>query len=117
MHVGRGHERLFSLCPSGYIVSVRGGPMRERFDDINLNLSPMPKVDIVGDAASLPILDDSLDAVLCKAVLEHVPNPWAVIADIYRCLKPGGYVLIEVPFPPALPSFATGFLPLHHRRH
>jgi len=81
-HVGRGHERLFSLCPRGHIVNVGGGPMRERFDYINLNIGPMPNVDIVGDAARLPVLSGSLDAVVCNAVLEHVPDPWAVVAEI-----------------------------------
>jgi Methyltransferase domain len=37
-------------------------------------------VDHVGPAHDLPVPDEAYDAVLCTQVLEHVPNPDAVIA-------------------------------------
>ena len=58
----------------------------------------MENVDIIGDAASLPCLSNSISGVVCNAVLEHVPDPWRVVGEIYRVLQPGGHVLIEVPF-------------------
>ncbi len=39
----------------------------------------------------------NFDAVLMLNVLEHVPDPDAVLADIRRALRPGGVVLIRVP--------------------
>lgn len=39
---------------------------------------------------SLDIANDSVDVVVCNQVYEHVPDPKALIAQIYRILKPGG---------------------------
>jgi len=54
--------------------------------------------DIVGDIHNLPFGDNSLDAVICLAVLEHVEEPQQAVKEIYRVLKPGGYCFIYVPF-------------------
>jgi SAM-dependent methyltransferase len=50
-----------------------------------------------GDAARLPFADNSFDRVLCSEVLEHVPDPDAVLAEISRILKPGGLFAVSVP--------------------
>ncbi len=54
--------------------------------------------DIVGDIHDLPFGDNTLDAIICIAVLEHVEEPWRAIQEMYRVLKPGGYCFIYVPF-------------------
>ncbi len=38
----------------------------------------------------IPIDDQSVDRVLCKNVLEYVPNPETTIGEFHRILKPGG---------------------------
>lgn len=45
-----------------------------------------------------PIADESIDTVLCTETLEHVPEPSAFLAEAGRCLKPGGRLLLTVPF-------------------
>lgn len=54
--------------------------------------------DIVGDIHDLPLEDNSVDAVICIAVLEHVEEPQRAARELYRVLKPGGYCYIYVPF-------------------
>lgn len=54
--------------------------------------------DIVGDVMDLPLPDASYDAVLCLAVLEHVPRPWDAMREMRRVLKPGGRLVLYVPF-------------------
>lgn len=43
--------------------------------------------------AELPLPDGVADAALFIWVLEHVPDPQAVIADAARCLRPGGRLI------------------------
>lgn len=54
--------------------------------------------DIVGDIHKMPFDDNSIDAIFCLAVLEHVENPFTAVEEMYRTLKPGGYCYIYVPF-------------------
>jgi hypothetical protein len=62
-----------------------------------LDVAPAYSVDVVGDARSMPFCDASMDVVLITQVLEHVPDPIAVIGEIRRVLKPGGTLLLSVP--------------------
>lgn len=63
-------------------------------------MDPVPDFhpDIVGDIHALPFADNSQDAIICIAVLEHVENPIKAMREMYRVLKPGGYCFIYVPF-------------------
>lgn len=63
-------------------------------------LDPVPdyQPDIVADIHHLPFLNDSEDAFVCIAVLEHVENPHQAMKEMHRVLKPGGYCLLYVPF-------------------
>ncbi len=42
------------------------------------------------DAESLPLVDNSFDAVTCTQVLLYVANADLAIEELYRVLKPGG---------------------------
>jgi len=41
---------------------------------------------------------DEFDAVLCTQVLEHVADLDQIIGEIAKCLKPGGTLIVAVPF-------------------
>ena len=62
-----------------------------------LDVAPAYSVDVVGDARIMPFSDGSMDVVLATQVLEHIPDPIAVIGEIRRVLKPGGTLLLSVP--------------------
>jgi SAM-dependent methyltransferase len=46
----------------------------------------------------LPLPDASIDSALMSSVLEHIAEPRHLLQELHRCLAPGGYVVIEVPF-------------------
>lgn len=50
-----------------------------------------------GSVAHLPLRDSCVDAVVCKDVLEHVPDPRVVVREVARVLRPGGLVYVSVP--------------------
>lgn len=45
-----------------------------------------------------PFDDGEFDSVLCNQVFEHVFNPDEFLLEIHRVLKPGGVLLLTVPF-------------------
>jgi SAM-dependent methyltransferase len=54
-------------------------------------------LDIVGDLGSLPLRDNSFDAVLLVVVLEHTSDPSRVLCELHRVLRPQGRLLLAVP--------------------
>src|SRR5437868_3362364 len=51
----------------------------------------------VGNAEELPYKSDFFEAVFCLEMLEHVDDPQAVLSEIRRVMKKGGYGVILVP--------------------
>jgi SAM-dependent methyltransferase len=54
--------------------------------------------DVFYDGKTLPFSDRCFDSMLASEVLEHVFNLDAILAEMYRVLKPGGVLLITIPF-------------------
>ena len=50
---------------------------------------------LIADAADLPLADASVDGAFCSNLLEHTPNAEAVIREIQRVLRPGGWGYIS----------------------
>lgn len=64
-----------------------------------LEVYPSLSADVIVEPDCLyPLKSDSLDGVGCFAVLEHTRQPWLVVQEIYRMVKPGGKVWIDWPF-------------------
>ncbi|HWW22098.1 MAG TPA: methyltransferase domain-containing protein [Steroidobacteraceae bacterium] len=51
----------------------------------------------VSDAHRLPLTSESVSRVICTEVLEHVDDPTAVMAELFRVGRPGALYLITVP--------------------
>jgi SAM-dependent methyltransferase len=57
-----------------------------------------PHTVLVADAHRLPFDDGVFDGVWIQAVLEHVLEPAAVVAELHRVLRAEGLVYAETPF-------------------
>lgn len=77
-------------------------------------------IDIVSDAADIPVADGSFDAVLCTEVLEHVYEPIRVIQEAARVLAPGGHLFLSAPLGSGLHQephhYYGGYTPHFYRR-
>lgn len=97
--LGRSSATAIKGIPKGdVILNLGSGVSVVREDVINIDFFPFDNVDFVADISNLPFADNSVDAVICEEVLEHVANPINVISEIYRVMKPGALVYIVVPF-------------------
>ncbi len=54
--------------------------------------------DLVYDGKTLPFKDGEFDALLCTQVLEHVFTPVDFLRELARVLRPGGRMILSVPF-------------------
>lgn len=56
------------------------------------------QIDVFYDGLTLPLEDNSFDSVLSTEVFEHVFNLEDMISELHRVMKPGGTILITMPF-------------------
>jgi SAM-dependent methyltransferase len=88
-----------ALARRGYdVVGVDASP---RMVDVARTRAARDRVDATFEvhdvSAPLRFADASLEGVLAILVLQHLPHPEAFIAEIRRCLRPGGHVLTTAP--------------------
>lgn len=65
--------------------SIEGDRLQGKFEAVRL------------DDGRIPLPDGCADVVTCFAVLEHVPQEGAALAEMRRVLRPGGRLVVSVP--------------------
>jgi SAM-dependent methyltransferase len=78
-------------------LNLGSGPMAEG-SFMNVDMESYPGVTLCADVHSLPIRENSVDAVCCMQLLEHVVDPHKVVDEAWRVLKPGGEIFLSAPF-------------------
>jgi ubiquinone/menaquinone biosynthesis C-methylase UbiE len=96
-------------CGPGWFWAAAAAMVPERLDVTLADLSPgmvreaedrcrsLPFGSLQGrqaDVTALPFADNSFDAVIAMHMLYHLADPAAGIAEIYRVLKPGGFLAV-----------------------
>lgn len=78
-------------------VSILGVDPSETFLDVAQSSVDDPRVSFeVADGADVPLADDAVDAAVSGLVLNFVPDPVAMLAEMRRVTRPGGIVAIYV---------------------
>ncbi len=77
-------------------------------------------IDFVSEADAIPVPDASFDVIICTEVLEHVPEPIAVVREFGRILAPGGRLILTAPLGSGVHQepyhFYGGYTPYWYRR-
>lgn len=97
-------EQLVALDPQAAILDVGAG--RGDFADLfagrdclALDVYPYPEVDIVCDLTQTnPFREAAFDALSLMNVLEHIYDAHALLRALSGMLKPGGALIVAVPF-------------------
>lgn len=104
-----GHEPKFKT-----VLNLGGGNKRYGFfNEVNIDIVPLPNVDVVGDAHCLPFKSNAFDLVIADGVLEHVKDPRKVIGEMHRVLKKVGTVYdVMIPFLQRYHGYPSDYLRL-----
>jgi SAM-dependent methyltransferase len=118
-------RRLLSANPAPQRILVVGAGDAGRLFEVDgaewvlTDVVSFPGIDVLCDAQELPFENETFDAAIAIAVLEHVPDPNQAAGEIYRVLRPDGLVYAETPFLQQVHMGAwdfTRFTALGHRR-
>jgi ubiquinone/menaquinone biosynthesis C-methylase UbiE len=65
---------------------------------ISSDISPTENTDVICDAQDMIFLDGEADLIAAFEVMEHIPDTNMFLSEVNRVLRPGGYIVISVPF-------------------
>ncbi|HJV21891.1 MAG TPA: class I SAM-dependent methyltransferase [Holophagaceae bacterium] len=86
------YEHLFRP----YVTAHEGVDFAPTFQDSeNARIN---RADRIYSGSELPYDSESFETVLCTQVLEHAPDPKALLLECARVLRPGGHLILTVPF-------------------
>ncbi|RDJ98742.1 class I SAM-dependent methyltransferase [Paraburkholderia lacunae] len=89
---------LIKKHKDGIILDCGAGSRPTCYSNVvNFEIASYASTDVRGVGEVLPFRDNSFDAVLSIAVLEHVKDPFLCAREIARVLKPGGDLYCCVP--------------------
>ncbi len=95
-----------AVIPGARVLDVGAGdaPYRNYFPHAVYETADFCKIDkpyaditYICDLRSLPVGNEQYDHVLMTQVIEHLPEPLAVLVEINRVLKPGGCLWLSGP--------------------
>ncbi len=83
----------------GIILDCGAGLRNEYYSNIvNYEIANYWSTDVLGVGEQLPFKENTFDAIVSVAVLEHVKDPFQCSKEIIRVLKPGGKLFSAIPF-------------------
>jgi len=101
-------EKMAEISKEKLVLDVGGGDRFQKWlqeykdlfkecDYKTMDYDSFTGANVVGDIHTIPMNDESVDAIICSSVLEHIENPTQAVAEMKRILKPGGKIFVYVP--------------------
>jgi SAM-dependent methyltransferase len=68
-------------------------------DAIGIDSNPRTSADVIHDLGVLPypFPDNEFDLIICRHVIEHVPDVMSFVSELHRISKPAGVIKIVTP--------------------
>jgi SAM-dependent methyltransferase len=88
--------------PAALDIGCGNSPYRALLESRGLSVKTMDidnasKPDVIGAVEDTKLPEASLDLILCTQVLEHANRPDLGVQEIFRILRPGGYLIATAP--------------------
>ena len=99
-------EKATAAYASGRVLDIGCGnkpylnwftPRATQYLGCDIVQSDQNRVDIISAATDLPLRENTVDTVFSTQVIEHVADHRKLLAEAFRVLKPGGYLILSAP--------------------
>jgi len=101
-------EKIKEISKERIVLDVGGGerfqkwlaPYKGLFSNCDYKTMDYDKstgADVVGDIHNIPLENESIDAIICSSVLEHVVDPKKAVIEMKRVLRPSGKLFVYIP--------------------
>src|ERR1041385_8418377 len=96
-----------SIAPNALVLDAGSGKQqyKPKFAHCRYESADFEKVDktyapsaYTCDLRKIPVEDQRFEAIVFTQVMEHLPDPGAVLNELHRVLKPGGRLFYTGPF-------------------
>ena len=99
LDAGAGDQRFKEYCQHlNYVsqdIALYDGEGDGKGIHVNKDFNSL---DITSDIISIPVENESFDAIMCIEVLEHVVDPVKAMKELDRILKKNGTLILTTPF-------------------
>jgi SAM-dependent methyltransferase len=98
LNIGCGCTGEIAAWPAAVKIAV--DPLLYAYQNLGMLINDAPgtnqTVYLSVGIEGLPLLDESVDIVICRNALDHMPNPALGLAQLWRVLKPNGTFFLSV---------------------
>lgn len=98
LDIGCGNGALLFQFRNSFECLVGLEYSAQRLSQARINLAEHNFVPVVGSAEAMTaIASGSIDQIVSADTIEHVPDVYGAVSEMYRVLKPGGMLIINTP--------------------
>jgi len=98
LDIGCGSGHLLYQFREGFesLIGLEYSP--HRLEQARVNLEGWPFIPICGSAEDLSAIDsNSIDQIISADTIEHIPDVYKAVQEMYRVLRPTGRLIINTP--------------------
>ncbi len=116
LDVGSGTAQIpIELCrrhPTAHVIAIDMAEHMLRVGQANLEREKLTdRIELrLCDAKRMPFADRTFDVVMSNSIAHHIPEPFAVFAEMARFVKPGGVIFVRDLLRPSDDSALRGFV-------
>jgi ubiquinone/menaquinone biosynthesis C-methylase UbiE len=98
LDIGCGNGQLLYQFKNTYTQLIGLEYSSHRLEQAKVNLAGLNFLGLQGSAENMiQIESESIDRIISADTIEHIPDVYAAVAEMFRVLKPGGYLVINTP--------------------